>query len=216
LIASSLRRAVVGLALVALAAGPARAQPTKPDAAAKRAAQAHLDRGNALFTKDAFADALHEFEAAFALFPSPKLHLNLGQCERALGHDAAAAQHYERFLAEATDVSPALRAEAERHLAEARAAAERAKAAATPPPPPATPPSPPVVVAPPPPPAPVVVAPPPPPAPVLVAPPPEPRRPLTKRWWFWTGLGAVAVGAGVSIFLLARPSDPKCQLDHCF
>jgi hypothetical protein len=30
---------------------------------------------------------------------------------------------------------------------------------------------------------------------------------ITKRWWFWTGLGALAAGVGVGTYLLARP-DP--------
>jgi hypothetical protein len=28
---------------------------------------------------------------------------------------------------------------------------------------------------------------------------------LTQRWWFWTGVGVVVVGAGVGTYLLARP-----------
>jgi len=204
------------LAFGFVAAGPARAQTSTgskeqaKEKEAKRAAQEHLTRGNDLFTHDRYAPALEEFQAAFAAFPSPKLQFNLGQCERALGHDAAAVDHFQRFLDDAKDVSPALRAEAERYLAETRAhAAAREAPIAAPPiiaplPAPATT-------------APLPVAPPPPVAvPVVqatrlteVTPAPQ-RRSIVSRWWFWTALGAVAVGAAASIFLLTRPQDPAC------
>ncbi len=118
------------LAFVLVAAGPARAQTSTgaKEKEGKRAAQEHLTRGNDLFTHDRYAPALAEFQAAFAAFPSPKLQFNLGQCERALGHDDAAIDHFQRFLDEAKDVPPALRAEAERYLAETRAHAAEAAA----------------------------------------------------------------------------------------
>jgi hypothetical protein len=206
------------LALVLVAAGPARAQKSTgaKEKEGKRAAQEHLTRGNDLFTHDRYAPALEEFQAAFAAFPSPKLQFNLGQCERALGHDAAAIDHFQRFLDEAKDVPPALRAEAERYLAETRADAAEAAAtdaAITAPLTVAPLPAPPLPVAPPPP-----VA-----APVVEAthpasPPPAPRRrSIVSRWWFWTAVGVVAVGAAVSIFLLTRPQDPSCPTaDKCF
>jgi tetratricopeptide (TPR) repeat protein len=193
------RARVIAFGLALLIAAPARAETPPANVEAKRAAQEHLDRGNELFTQDRFADALGEFEAAFALFPSPKLHLNLGQCERALGHDAAAAEHFRKFLEEAPDVSPALRAETERHLEEARRAAEASK----PSPPPA-----PKLAAPPP----VVAAP-------LIAPAAEERsasKPLVKRWWFWAGVGVLAAGAALSTYLIARAPDPACNLQHCY
>jgi Tfp pilus assembly protein PilF len=208
--------------LVLVAAVPARAQiaPAKEQAKekeGKRAAQEHLTRGNGLFTHDRYAEALDEFQAAFAAFPSPKLQFNLGQCERALGHDDAAIDHFQRFLDEAKDVPAALRAEAERYLAETRAhAASTATTLADPP-----------IVAPSPTPAPPLpVA----PMPSLAAPtpaseatrpglraltPPQ-RRSVVSRWWFWTAVGVVAVGAAASIFLLTRPQDPPCGSMMCF
>jgi tetratricopeptide (TPR) repeat protein len=208
------------LALVLVAAGPARAQsPTgAKEKEGKRAAQEHLTRGNDLFTHDRYAPALAEFQAAFAAFPSPKLQFNLGQCERALGHDDAAIDHFQRFLDEAKDVPPALRAEAERYLAETRAhAAEAAAREATitaptvaPLPAPAMT-APPLPVAPPPVTAPVVEA----TSPVQAA--PAQRRSIVSRWWFWTAVGVVAVGAAASIFLLTRPQDPTCPAGtSCF
>jgi hypothetical protein len=190
------------LAATLLAASGARAEAPHVSADAKRAAQEHLDRGNELFTHDRFQPALDEFQAAFALFPSPKLRFNLGQCERALGHGPAAAEQFKRFLDEAADVSPALRAEAERYLAETPAAPE------TPPPAPlATAPPAPLATAP------VTpslaVVPPPPVTPTLTSPPPTPApRPLLRRWWFWSAVGVVVAGAAVATYVLTRPRDP--------
>ena len=204
------------LALVlALAALPARTTAAATPASlqdndARRTAQEHLTRGNALFTHDHFPEALEEFQAAFSLFPSPKLYFNLGQCERALGRDAAAADHFQRFLDEAKDVSPALRVEAERYVGELRARHDEAAARAAPP-------AAPLPLAPPPPAPSTTPTQAPPPSLVATASAPDaaPRRPLLRRWWFWTAVGIVAVGAAASAFFLLRPRDPACE-SHCF
>jgi hypothetical protein len=43
------------------------------------------------------------------------------------------------------------------------------------------------------------------------APPPEPQEspPAYKRWWFWTGIGAVVAGGVVTGILLSKKSAPK-------
>jgi tetratricopeptide (TPR) repeat protein len=189
---------------------PALAEPQPPSAGAKvvserakSAAQQHLQRGNELFRRDEITAALAEFQAAFDLYPSPKLHFNLGQCERALGHAEAAAAHFERFLAEASDVSPDLRAEAQRYLAEARpAVAPEPPPAAAPPNAPDAGTSPSLLPAAPPPSAPLLAAP--------SAPPPAPAS-LYKRWWFWASVGAVIAGGAVLTFVLTSPRDPPCN-----
>lgn len=33
---------------------------------------------------------------------------------------------------------------------------------------------------------------------------PAPRTPVTKRWWFWTGLAAIAAAGGGTVYLLTR------------
>jgi tetratricopeptide (TPR) repeat protein len=183
---------------------PARAQASRPPAEAKlrddhakQAAQQHLAQGNDLFRRDEIAPALAEFQSAFDLYPSPKLRFNLGQCERALGHAEAAATHFERFLAEADDVSPGLRAEAERYLAEARATLTASAPAPSapepsPPPPAALPPAPP------------------PPAIAATSPPPA-AAPVYTRWWFWAAVGAVVVGGAVGAYAIVQSRDPSCD-----
>jgi len=43
------------------------------------------------------------------------------------------------------------------------------------------------------------------------APPPEPQEtpPVYKRWWFWTGIGAVVAGSVVTGVVLSKKSAPK-------
>ncbi len=191
--------------LAALPAAPAAAQaPAGGDARAQ--AQAHLSRGNDLFTSDKFDDALAEFQAAFAAFPSPKLHFNIGQCQRALGHLSEALAEFRRFLDEARDVPPDLRREAERYISELKAAEDSPlPATAT------------TTTAPLPVPAVSLAAPAPPPLIPPASTPAEPDapRPIYKRWWFWTAVGVAAAGAAVGVVLLTRPRDPPCT-SNCF
>jgi tetratricopeptide (TPR) repeat protein len=39
-------------------------------------------------------------------------------------------------------------------------------------------------------------------------PPPEEHKPLYSKWWFWTGVGVVAVAGGVGIYSATRPNGP--------
>ncbi len=79
---------------------------------------------------------------------------------------------------------------------------ERAKASAPPPvvetPTPIVAPTPPTVEAPP-------------PGAVAEAPAPSPRRPLHKKWWFWTviAVGVIAVAGGVSGGVLATQQTER-------
>lgn len=94
-----------------LASIVARAEPADP---AKAQAQARLREGNALLGEGRATDALMKFTEAYRSFPSPKLHYNLGQAHSLIpGHEAEAYQSMSRFLKEAVDASPELRAAAE-------------------------------------------------------------------------------------------------------
>ncbi len=96
----------------------AQSGPQAKEAAAKEQARVLLKQGAQYYEQGAFADALDRFERAYAVFPSPKLFFNIGQANRELGRAAAAVTAFNRFLAQAPEVSPALAAEAKRSLEE--------------------------------------------------------------------------------------------------
>lgn len=101
--------------LAALLAALARAGGPKDEA------RVEMKQGVKLLDRGDYAGALLHFEAAYRLFPSPKIALNMGSCHAKLGHAVAALEHYERFLREAEpQTDPALRAQAERAAAEMR------------------------------------------------------------------------------------------------
>jgi hypothetical protein len=83
-------------------------------APAKAQAQAALREGNALLGQGRATDALMKFTDAYRLFPSPKIHYNIGQAHTLIpGHEAQAYESMSRFLNEAIDANPKLRAAAE-------------------------------------------------------------------------------------------------------
>lgn len=95
----------------ALVSAVARAETANP---AKVQALARLQEGNAFLGQGRATDALMKFTEAYRLFPSPKLHYNIGQAHSLLpGHEAQAYESMSRFLTEAADANPELRAAAE-------------------------------------------------------------------------------------------------------
>lgn len=39
--------------------------------------------------------------------------------------------------------------------------------------------------------------------------------PLYREWWFWAGIGVLAIGAGAGVYLLTRKSDAGCHTTPC-
>ncbi len=172
----------------------------------------HYDLALALYQAQKFEDAIPEFKAAYQITEKPGLLFNLAQAYRKAGHPREAIEYYDRYLsatpqldvdtrrkvdgylAEARNTLAALELEMKRRLAEEKAAHEHepespmplANVAATP----------------------VQSGQPDPAAPLNAAlsttAPVAPsgtessaaRRPVYKRWWFWTIIGGVAA-AGV-------------------
>ncbi len=81
---------------------------------AKSQAQAALREGNTALEQGRAGEALAKFTEAYRLFPSPKIHYNLGQAHGLIaGHEAQAYQEMSLFLLEAKDTDPSLRGAAE-------------------------------------------------------------------------------------------------------
>jgi hypothetical protein len=102
--------------LTAMMAQASMSAPVDPQAKAK--AQALLKDGTSLYEHGDLVGALDKFEAAFAVFPSPKLQFNIGQANRDLGRPVEALEAFERFLASAKEAAPELVAEARQSAAD--------------------------------------------------------------------------------------------------
>ncbi|MBW2535933.1 MAG: PEGA domain-containing protein [Deltaproteobacteria bacterium] len=89
------------LVVAAMLAGDAQAAPQEQegDPTARSQARELLLAGNALIAQGDFAGALRRYRAAYELFQSPNLLLNIGTSLRHLGRDAAAATAYEQYVA---------------------------------------------------------------------------------------------------------------------
>jgi hypothetical protein len=217
------------ICFVLVVSGPAgaRAAPQDSPAAATPATQARdaFKSAQVHYDLKEYGAALEDFKTSYRLVQDPVMLFNIAQCHFFLGQNEEALGFYRNFLRRSPDAPN--RATVERKIQDLErkvaAAAKANPTVATPAPPAGSPGS----LAP----APVVSPPssttPPPvtasvPAPVITsagssgptAPtaidlstpvPPEPAPggspPIWKRWWFWTGIGAVvAVGvvAGVA------------------
>jgi hypothetical protein len=86
-------------AIAVATAGRARAD-TRSDA------KAHFAAGMKLLDQGDQEHALKEFEAAYALIPSPKIQFNMGIAHQALGHNVEALDSFDLFLAGATEDIP--------------------------------------------------------------------------------------------------------------
>jgi tetratricopeptide (TPR) repeat protein len=90
----------LAFALVFGAAG-ARAESAKREEAKKEASAREAFRdGVSYYEKGRFADALVAFKQAYALRPSYKILFNIGQVQAMLGHNEAALEAFEGYLAE--------------------------------------------------------------------------------------------------------------------
>ena len=172
--------AVLVVVVVALG-GTARAADKAKAAEAFRAGTQHYDLGE-------YDQALAAFKEAYRNFEDPAILYNIAQCYRQRGDGAQAIRSYRMYLIKEPN---APNAEEVRGLIRSL---EKQTPPAGPPttePKPAEPPS---------------TLPPPaaesaPPAAIVVAPTPMPPpgrhdKPIYKRWWLWTTIGAVAlVGA---------------------
>jgi tetratricopeptide (TPR) repeat protein len=174
-------RSLLALLVVALAARIAAA-----DDAATRNARRHFERGQKLYALTKFREALDEYQQAYDARPIPDFLFNIGQCYRNLSDYDSAIFSYKKYLAATPDAPN--RAQVEQLIGDLQTRKDQEDArrlALEPRPPPAPAPAP----------------------PARPAPPPPPDRPIYARWWFWTGIGVVAAGAGVATYELTRPGS---------
>ena len=114
-------RTATSLAFVAVLAGAGRAGAADEPAEVRARAAALQSEGHKLLLEHDDAGALEKFQAAYQLVPSPKVLFNMGRAHERLGQDTEAFECFDRFLADARDVPPQSRAEAERSRSELRA-----------------------------------------------------------------------------------------------
>jgi len=109
----------VAIPSAALAQAAPAASPAASDAGdAKNRAKAKLVEGSDFLKQGEYKDALRRFQEAYELVPSPKIFYNFGLAYMNLGRTTEAVEAFERFLDEATDATPDLRANAERRRSE--------------------------------------------------------------------------------------------------
>jgi hypothetical protein len=208
---------------------PGRARAASDD---EKHARALYERAEKSFDVGKFSDALADYQAAYEAKPLPGFLFNIAQCYRNMGDFERARFFFRRYLA--VDPRAPNRRKVEELISEmtkqleAQQKDQKAAGATAPPaptsssvgtsaPPAASPPaveetpaaSPPAVIPPPapaPPLTPEVEASPGIGPPIVTTTPAAPeKKPLSHRWWFWTGLGAVVVGGAVAAFFLTRP-----------
>jgi hypothetical protein len=83
---------LVCLAVALVAAAPARAED------ARAAAHEHFDRGMAASNDQRFAEAVTEFERAYALWPDYRVLYNIGKVRATLGRSAESVAAFEGYL----------------------------------------------------------------------------------------------------------------------
>ena len=178
-----------------------------PAAPPDQAARKHFERAEKLYALGKFQDALGEYEAAFDARPLPGFLFNIGQCYRNLGNLRQAVFSYKKYLsfkpeARNRDAVEELIGDLEKKIAEEDRRGPRTKPAVRLDPPPSSDPVPPRTI--------VIMKP--------DDPGPTADHPVYTRWWFWTIVGAAAVGAGAGIYAATAsggtPGPPDTSLHN--
>ena len=192
-------RALVMVSLLLCAAAlPALADPAPAVGSPEAEVEAKRLYGDATksFQLGEFGPAIEGYKAAYKLVPKPFFIYNIAQAYRLMGDFKQALFFYRSFLNALPDATN--RAEVEGRITDLEAQlAKQAATQTTPPNGPANPDNPPVKI----------------PGPDVAAgttsdngtaPPADlpadgGRKPIYKKWWFWAGIGAVAIGATVAV-----------------
>jgi tetratricopeptide (TPR) repeat protein len=143
----------------------------------------HFRQGRRLSKAGQIDAAVEEYRIAYQRRAAPWLLFNIGRSLQKLGRMKEAIPYYERFLATDQSGNPEWKSKARGFLEEAQRE-QQAQATATATAPPSGP-------------------------PVVITPEQPKTRPIYKRWWFWTVLGAVAAGGVITgVVVGTRPVTP--------
>jgi tetratricopeptide (TPR) repeat protein len=165
----------------------------------------HFEDGSKAFNLGEFKHAVEEYKAAYNIRPDPVFLYNIAQAYRLDGNLQQALFFYKSYLTNSPKAPNRRECESRIRDLEQQIAAQRAVTSAPPTgtqppsgmiePPKSEPPKsePPKTEPPKTEPPKVETA----PALVATAPPPEKKTPVYKKWWLWTAVGVVAVGAAV-------------------
>ena len=214
----------VAIALLAALLLLPRATVAAPTPEEKARAREHYQKGLTHYDIKEYAEALAEFKNAYREVQDPAFLFNIAQCYRKLGQDVEALDYYRNYARRFPNAPN--RSEVDRRIQEIERELESKPRTITPPPTEPkpdvarnggaiTPIAPPLTSA-----APALTQPQPGPA-ATIATNPEPgdrgETPIYKRWWFWTGVGAIVVGAVVAgVAIATRGEVGDCRgIDPC-
>jgi tetratricopeptide (TPR) repeat protein len=145
--------------------------PAAAQSSADEEARVHFEAGRVAFSRGRYESALASFQEAYELSQRPALLYNIGTTYDRLRRDREAIEAFEQFLelAPESDLVPEVQERVRILRENARPDLSPEGVASA--------------------------------SGEGDAPPPNPseRQPVTRKWWFWTIIGAVVVGAAVGI-----------------
>jgi tetratricopeptide (TPR) repeat protein len=179
--------------------------PSVARAEDRERARQHFKEGAQHFDLGEYKEALSSFKEAYRDYEDPTFLFNIAQCFRQLGDKEQAIRSFRTYLAKVPDAPNS--DDVKHTIATLQEAIDKERAARSGPPQGTLEPSRPEPT----------VAPTPSPAPSVVETKPVDRgTPVYKKWWLWTLVGVVvvgaAVGAGVGV-ATARPPHPTASTD---
>jgi len=168
--------------------------PVARSADAPNTARAHFEKGSTAYDLGQFREAAREYEIAYRLKNDPALLYNIGQAYRFAGDTAEALRAYKAYLRRSPEAPN--RREVDTQIVKLQRLVDEQRTSTTSPPHGVATPDHPLVLE----------------APQLVVSQPVVRpavkTPIYKKWWLWTIVGVVVVGAVVGGTVAATtPND---------
>jgi hypothetical protein len=144
-----------------------------------------------LFIAGKYSQALAIYQDLHARSRHPTYLRNIGRCHQMMRQPDAAITHFRAYLREARDLAAEERGEIEGYITEMQGL--RAVQASAPPP----------------------TGPPPAAGAIRAAPASAEGAPVTRKWWFWTGIGALVAGGVITAIALSgdKSNRPPCPAD---